>query len=332
MADQSRPTIRDVAARAGVSYQTVSRVINSSGGVRPATQARVEAAIAELGFRANAIAQFMATGSTHTLTCLSPNLTDYTFACIIEGAEQEARQHGYYLFSASAPDESTFDRLIDQMITSRRTEGLMVINPYADDRFTLLPHAVPTVFVGARPREESVDSVALDDVGAGRLATQHLLARGHRRIGVICGPAMEDCTQDRLEGYQAALTDAGISCDNALVMEDDWSATSGYRALTRLLELDSPPTAIFAQNDRMAVGVLRAARDRGLDIPQDLAVIGVDDMPLASYFDPPLTTLRQDLYAIGRQAAQLVIQAIEQPDAPRQHLLLPAELVVRQST
>ena len=157
MAEQSRPTIRDVAAHAGVSYQTVSRVINDSGSVRPATQARVEAAIAELGFRANAIAQFMATGSTRTLTCLSPNLTDYTFACIIEGAEQEARQQGYFLFSASAPDESTFDLLVDQMIASRRTEGLLVINPYADNRFTLLPDTVPTVFVGARPRAESVE-------------------------------------------------------------------------------------------------------------------------------------------------------------------------------
>lgn len=332
MADQSRPTIRDVAARAGVSYQTVSRVINDSGGVRPVTQARVEAAIQELGFRPNAIAQFMATGSTRTLTCLSPNLTDYTFACIIEGAEQEARLQGYLLFSASAPDEPTFDLLVDQMIASRRTEGLLVINPYADSRYTLLPQSVPTVFVGARPREESVDSVALDDVGAGRLATQHLLARGHRRIGLICGPGAEDCTQDRLAGYRVALAEAGISSDESLVMEGDWSATSGYQALAKLVELDAPPTAIFAQNDRMAVGVLRAARDRGLRVPQDLAVIGVDDMPLASYFDPPLTTLRQDLFAIGRQAAQLVIQAVEQPDSPRQHLLLPAELVARQST
>lgn len=332
MAEQNRPTIRDVAAHAGVSYQTVSRVINGSDGVRPATKARVESAIDELGFRPNAIAQFMATGNTRTLTCLSPNLTDYTFACIIEGAEQEARQNGYYLFSASAPDESTFDQLVDQMIASRRTEGLLVINPYADDRFTLLPDAVPTVFVGARPREESVDSVALDDVGAGVLATQHLLDRGHRRIALICGPASEDCTQDRLAGYQTALAAAGIAPDASLVMEGDWSATSGYQALTRLLALDSPPTAIFAQNDRMAVGVLRAARDHARRVPQDLAVIGVDDMPLASYFDPPLTTLRQDLYAIGRQAAQLVIQAVEQPTSPRQHLLLPAELVVRQST
>ncbi|MEZ4767967.1 MAG: LacI family DNA-binding transcriptional regulator [Caldilineales bacterium] len=332
MAEQSRPTIRDVAARAGVSYQTVSRVINGSDGVRPATRVRVEAAIDELGFRPNAIAQFMATGSTHTLTCLSPNLTDYTFACIIEGAEQEARQQGYFLFSASAPDEATFDLLLDQMVASRRTEGLLVINPYADRRFTLLPDTVPTVFVGARPREESVGSVALDDVGAGRLATRHLLDLGHRRIGLICGPDEEDCTQDRLSGYLDALAAAGVTGDPGLIMEGDWSATSGYQALARLLELDSPPTAIFAQNDRMAVGVLRAARDRGLRIPEDLAVIGVDDMPLASYFDPPLTTLRQDLYAIGRQAAQLVIQTVEHPESPRQHLLLPAELVVRQST
>jgi LacI family transcriptional regulator, repressor for deo operon, udp, cdd, tsx, nupC, and nupG len=329
---QSRATIRDVAALAGVSHQTVSRVINADDQVRPATRQRVEAAIAQLSFRPNAIARFMATGSTHTFTCLAPNLTDYTFARIIEGAEQEARRHGYYLFSASAHNEDTFAILVDQLVTSGRTEGLLVINPYADERHRHLPDHVPTVYVGARPREEAVDSVALDDEGAAITATEHLLALGHRRIATICGPMSEDCSQDRLAGYQAALAAAGLSADPDLIIEGDWSATTGHEAFQRLMRLAHPPTAIFAQNDRMAIGVLRAAREAGLHVPDDLAVIGVDDMPLASYFDPPLTTMRQDLVEIGCQAAHLLIRAVENPGAERQHLRLPAELIVRKST
>ncbi len=292
----------------------------------------MEAAIAELDFRPNAIARFMATGSTRTFTCLAPNLTDYTFARIIEGAEHEARRAGYYLLSASAADEDAFATLVDQLVDSQRTEGLLVINPYADGRHHHLPDDVPTVFVGARPREEAVDSVALDDEGAARIATEHLLSLGHRRIATICGPMSEDCSQDRLAGYQAALAAAGLTIDSDLIVEGDWSATSGHEAFQRLVRLPEPPTAIFAQNDRMAIGVLRAAREAGLHVPDDLAVIGVDDMPLASYFDPPLTTMRQDLVEIGCQAAHLLIRAVENPGAERQHLRLPAELIVREST
>lgn len=329
---QGRATIRDVAVLAGVSHQTVSRVINGDDRVRPSTRQRVDAAIAELDFRPNAIARFMATGSTRTFTCLAPNLTDYTFARIIEGAEQEARRQGYFLFSTSAGDEEAFATLVDQLVASGRTEGLLVINPYADGRHRCLPDNVPTVYVGARPREEAVDSVGLDDEGAAVIATEHLLALGHRRIATICGPMREDCSQDRLAGYQAALTAAGVALDPALVTEGDWSATSGHEALTRLMRQPSPPSAVFAQNDRMAVGVLRAAREAGLHVPGQLAVVGFDDMPLASYFDPSLTTMRQDLAEIGRQAAQLLIGAVEDPDAPRRHLRLPAELVMREST
>jgi DNA-binding LacI/PurR family transcriptional regulator len=142
----------------------------------------------------------------------------------------------------------------------------------------------------------------------------------------------EDCSQDRLAGFQQALAVAGVPGDPCLIVEGDWSATSGHEAFRRLARLPEPPTAIFAQNDRMAIGVLRAAREAGLHVPGDLAVIGVDDMPLASYFDPSLTTMRQDLAEIGRQAAHLLICAVEDANAPRRHLRLPAELIVRAST
>jgi DNA-binding LacI/PurR family transcriptional regulator len=334
---RTQPTIRDVASKAGVSHQTVSRVINDSERVLPETREKVEAAIAELGFRPNAIARFMAHGRTHTLACLSPNLSDYTFARLIEGAETEARLNGYFLFSASAPDETTFADLVGQLVDSRRTEGLLVFNPFADERYTLLPDGVPTIFAGARPRMETlapaaVGSVALNDVEAARIATRHLIELGHRQIACFTGPPAEDCVQDRCLGFRETLQEAEIAFESDMIVEGDWSASTGYDALMALSQTGRMPTAIFAQNDRIAIGAMRAARDLGLSIPALLSVIGVDDMPLASYFDPPLTTVRQDMFAIGREAARLLIRAIEQPDAPRQQMQLPAELVVRNST
>lgn len=329
---RTRPTIRDVAKLAKVSHQTVSRVINQSADVTPETRDKVEAAIARLAYRPSAIARSMANGRTHTLACLAPNLTDFTFASIIEGAEAEARKQGYFLLSSSAHNEAAFKALVEQLVSHQRADGLLIINPYSDNRHTLLPKNFPTVFVGARPRDEQVDSVALDDEGAAQAATQHLLQMGHRRIAVITGPLAEDCTQDRIAGYQAALGEAHLTPDPEMLLEGDWSASSGYEALKKLAETNRLPTAVFAQNDRMAMGAMRAARDLGLAVPEQLAVIGIDDMPLASYFDPPLTTMRQDMFGIGREAARLLVRALEQPATTCQHMRLPAELIVRRST
>ncbi|MBN2147539.1 MAG: LacI family DNA-binding transcriptional regulator [Anaerolineales bacterium] len=325
-------TIRDVAARAGVSHQTVSRVINKSERVTPETLARVEAAIAELGYQPNAIARSMAKGRSRTLACISPNLTDFTYASIIEGAEMEARSHGYFLISASAPDEAAFSLLVKQLIGSQRTEGLLALNPYIDARYQSMPQSVPCVVVGANARDDTSHSVALDEVAASRVATQHLLNLGHRRIVHITGPLEEDCSQDRQRGYQQAIQNAGLEFDPALVIEGDWSATSGYQTTLRLLDDEVDFTAIFAQNDRIAVGAIRALREAGRAVPEGVSVVGFDDMPLASYFDPPLTTMRQDIFCIGCEAARLLIQSIEQPGRKPQHVRLPAELVVRRST
>lgn len=329
----SRVTIRDVAKHAGVSHQTVSRVINGDPLVTPETRARVDAAIAELGYQPNAIARSLAAGRTHTLACLAPNLTDYTFARIIEGAEAECRQHGYFLISSSAPEEATFAALIDELVPSRRIEGLMVINPYVDRRAQYLPDNFPTVFIGGHPRDGlDVDAITLDDCGAAQTAVHHLVELGHTRIAMITGPLVEDCTQDRIAGYRSAVKDAKLEANLALIREGDWSASSAHRATLDLMKIKQPPTAIFAQNDRMALGALRAARDLGLKVPGQLSVIGLDDMPLASYFDPPLTTMHQDMFAIGRTAARLLVRAVEQPQVNHQQLRQPAELIIRQST
>lgn len=332
MSPRPQVTIRDVAARAGVSHQTVSRVINGYERVNPETRQRVELAIAELGYSPNAIARFMARGKSHTLACISPNLTDYTFACIIEGAATDARQHDYFLISASAKDIPTFKSLLEELVSSRRTDGLLVINPYMDERYTFLPMNVPLVFLGAQPRGESIDCVCLDEELAGWTATQHLLDLGHQHITLITGPMQEDCSQSRQAGYQDALNLAGIDFDPTLVESGNWSATSGYEAIQRLLARKKHFSAVFAQNDRMAVGAIRALREAGKEIPQDVSVIGFDDMPLATYFDPSLTTMRQDMLAIGQEAARLLISRIENPDYPHQQIRFAAQLIVRSST
>lgn len=327
-----RPTIRDVARKAGVSHQTVSRVINGHESVLPETRALVEAAIEQMGYRPSAIARSMARGQTHTLACISPNLTDYTFASVIEGAETEARQHEYFLLSSSASDPQAFHELVNELIGHRRVDGLIVINPYADDRYKFLPKDFPLVFVGARSHDEKVCSVALDDEKVAYEATRHLISLGHTNIAMITGPMEEDCSQDRTAGYQRALQEAGISFDETMVIEGDWSATSGQSALQSFVEQGRVPSAVFAQNDRMAMGVLRAARDANLRIPSQLAVIGVDDMPLSSYFDPPLTTMRQDMPLIGQKATRMLLDIIQNKNTTIREVKLPAQLVVRQST
>jgi DNA-binding LacI/PurR family transcriptional regulator len=328
----SRPTIRDVAKQAGVSHQTVSRVINGSEDVLPETRASVLEVIEKLGYRPSAIARSMARGQTHTLACISPNLTDYTFASVIEGAETEARHRDYFLLSSSANDPASFQKLVDELVNHRRVDGLIIINPYADQRYQYIPENFPVVFVGSRSHEENISSVCLDDEGAAYEATRHLLSLGHTQVAMITGPMQEDCSQDRVKGYQKALEEAGVPFHPAMIVEGDWSATSGRDALVALMSGSHPPTAIFAQNDRMAMGVLRAARDMELQIPEQLAVIGVDDMPLSSYFDPPLTTMRQDMPLIGQEATRILLDAVQNKNASMRVIQLPAQLVVRQST
>lgn len=329
---RSRPTIRDVAREAGVSHQTVSRVINESADVLPETRARVEAAIQALGFHPSAIARSMAQGRTNTLACIAPNLTDYTLSSIIEGAELEARQNGYFLLSSSASDPQAFQALVEELVGHRRVDGLIVINPYVDERYKSVPPNFPVVFVGARSRDTSVCSVSLDDEKAAYEASKHLISLGHKQIAMITGPMEEDCSRDRSDGYMRAMNEAGLPIDLSLTIEGDWSATSGQDALLSLAEQGRLPSAVFAQNDRMALGVLHTARDMGLNVPEQLAVIGVDDMPLSSYFDPPLTTMHQDMPRIGREATRMLARTIDKSIEGCSQLKLSAQLIMRQST
>ncbi|MBN1311178.1 MAG: LacI family DNA-binding transcriptional regulator, partial [Anaerolineae bacterium] len=293
-----------------------------------------ETAITRLGYRPNAIARSMARGYTKTLSFISTNLIDYTFACILDEAERTARLHGYILIASSAPDEETFQDLIDEFIGSQRSEGLIVINAYNDNRYSLVPENVPTVFIGGWDPEKGheVNSVDQDQASLARLAAQHLVDLGHRRIAMISGPLTEKSARDRVGGFRAVMKELGIGFDQSLVIEGDWSANSGYEAFNQFWQKDQSITAISAHNDRMAVGVLRAAYDRGVAVPEQLSVVGIDDIPLASYFTPSLTTVRNMLPDIGREGVELLIHSIENVRTPPRHVVLPEELIVRSST
>jgi DNA-binding LacI/PurR family transcriptional regulator len=330
-----RITIKDVAKEAGISYQTVSRVINNKGEVSSEVRTRVHAAIEKLGYRPSAIARSMVRGRTNTLGCIAPNLVDYTFACLVEGAKVEARQRGYLLLAASAEQESEVAALCDELLHSGRVDGLLAINPYSDRRHRnfeqLIAQGAAVAYFGVGPRDDGVPTVRLDDENGAYQATRHLASLGHEHIAMITGPANEDCVQCRNEGYARALQEAGLTPLPDGISVGDWSATSGYQAMQRWLNSGTSFSALFAQNDRMAVGAIKAVREHGLRVPQDLAVVGFDDMPLASYFDPPLTTIHQDVFELGHQGARVLIEMIETPSHSPKHIVIPARLIVRES-
>jgi len=331
---RKRATIKDVAALAGVSRQTVSRVLNDQDYVAEETRARVLSAIETLGYRPNAVARSMVAGHTCTLGCISPNLTDYTFASIIEAAQVEARRQGYFILTGSAPTAPDVEPLLEEMLR-RRVDGLLIINPRADGRYRyflpLIEKGVAITYVGNSPCEEPVSSIRCDDRDGGYRATRYLIDLGHTAIATLSGPSNEECAIDRLEGYRQALSHAGLSWDPALAVGGDWSVTSGYRATQRLLQTARKFSAIFAQNDRMAIGAIRALQEAGRRVPDDVSLIGFDDIPVASYLDPPLTTLHQVLEESGRQAARLLIETIHNPQRPPAQVLIPARLVERAS-
>lgn len=335
MLEKSRVTLHDVAALAGVSHQTVSRVINKSTNVRPETKERVNAAILELGYHPNAIARSMVRGITRTLGCISPNLTDPVFTRIIESAQTEARRQGFFILIGSASNVVEVKPLLDELL-NRRVDGLIVINARDDNRYKLLRSlkkiGPPIVYVKNSSEGDPVSAVHCDDIQGGYLITKHLLELGHRKIAVILGPENEQCTRERLEGYREALHDFGLSLSDDLIIQGDWSSGSGHQAAVQLLKEPGAFTAIFALNDRMAFGAIRGLQEAGCHVPNDYSVVGYDNSPLASLIYPPLTTIVQPLEYFGERAAAILIDTVLQGDTNPVEICAEPRLIIRDST
>ena len=288
-------TIRDVARRARVSHQTVSRVINGQENVTAATRGRVLDAIRQLEYVPSAVARSLSSNRTHTLGMVTTDVSDHFFSEAVAGAEAEARKRGYFLIIGSIEEGSEDDeRTYLRLMLERRVEGLIVAVPrlrIADD--DILADAVariPTVLVASDIELAGADHVDIDNRRGGHEATGYLVAQRHRVIATITGPLDWPSARARLDGYRDALREAGISADRALVEPCvDWGLESGRRAADRLLSSAPTLTAIFAQSDLLALGAIAALRARGLRVPEDVSVVGFDDIPVSSVFDPPLT-------------------------------------------
>lgn len=329
-------TIRDVAERAGVSYQTVSRVINNKGEVAAGTRQRVLEIIEELGYHPSAIARSLAHQRTRTLGLITADFSDYFFTQVIAGAEREARERDF-LFLLSSTERNPQDELVYlRLLAERRVEGILFARPSTepDERHVseLLRLGIPVVTSAYHLEDVGLSVVDVDNVDGGLKATRHLVGAGRRRVATITGPPSWRSVADRSRGYRQALQEAGLEADEALVDQGDWSYDSGFQATRRLLELGRPFDALFAQNDRMAIGAMAALHRAGRRIPEDVAVVGYDDIPVAQFVEPPLTTVRQPMQEVGRVATRLLIEHVDSPDTPPREILLGTELVVRRSS
>jgi len=327
-------TIRDVAARAGVSSTTVSHVINDTRPVSAGLRGRVEAAMAELGFQPNALARSLRRKRTHTLGMIVPDSANPFFAEVGRGIEDTSFAAGYSVILCNSDGDSARELLYMDLLIRKQVDGVLLVptGSQTELALTFQTRNIPTVVIDRDIPGAAVDRVHIDNAAGGYLATRHLIELGHRRIGYIGGPADHGLALDRGAGYRQALRDDGLPLDPALVVDGNFQDSGGYSGARALLALPDRPTAIFAGNDLMAIGALAAAREEGVAVPQELSIVGFDDIHLARYLNPALTTVAQPKYDLGVLAVQLLLARLGQSDLPPQRRLLHAHLVVRQST
>lgn len=327
-------TIKDVAQRAGVGVGTVSRVLNQSGPVSAATRARVLDAIAALEFRPNHVARQLATAQTHTIGVIMPFLTRPFYVAVLRGIEDTVASSRYHLHIFNVETDHKRDYYFTELPYRGRIDGLIVLSlVLSDEHVTRLCSAgIPTLLLDTR--HPALPSLMTDSLVGARLAVEHLIDLGHTRIAYIGGLAQPQLnfrsSGERLRGYQATLAAHGLDMRLEYVIMAGDDHEMGRQMMEQLLALDEPPTALFAATDVLAIGALQAAQRRGLRIPDDLAVVGYDDIELAPFFG--LTTIRQPMTEMGQQGVALLLRQMSEPDAEPLQQTLPVELIVRATT
>ena len=327
----SGATIRDVAARAGVSVATVSRTLNGIGPVHDDTSRRVRAAARALRYVPHAAARSLSIRRSHTLGVLLPEVHGEFFSEVIRGIDVAARARGYHiLVSSSHADAAQMASMLRAL--RGRVDGLIVMSPDVElGRLAReLPPSAPVVLLNTATSTRA--TIRVDNYSGARSMTDYLVGLGHRRIAFITGPERNADAAERRRGYRAALGNGTASKKRPLEIEGDFTEESGYRAVTKILAMKPRPTAIFAANDAMAIGALQALRESGVRVPADLALAGFDDIPMARYVTPQLTTIRVDIAELGRRAVESLVASLEQSDGEgSREDIVPTTLVVRES-
>ena len=337
-----RPTIKQVASAAGVSTQTVSRVINNRPDVSPETRENVQGVIEQLGYRPSALARSLIQQRSYTLGVVIAGLRFIGPSRTLSGITSAAEEKGYALLLKELPQFNTTDiQPIFEALHDRHVDGIIWAVPQVGKNHAWINHnpletRIPFVYLTMQPGEDTF-VVSINNYLGGRLATNHLLERGYKQIGHISGPVDWWETQERMAGWKDILRDGGIDRQTQHWVEGNWSSESGAMAIEKLFAQYPEMDSVFVGNDQMALGVIQVAAKKGLRIPDDLGIVGFDNIPESAYFSPPLTTIEQDQYAIGKVAVERIIQVIESSlngldSFPSNSISLDPVLIVRQSS
>ena len=328
--------IKDIAAMLNISVSTVSRAFRDTHDVNPETRQKVLALARELNFKPNQNASALASGSTKNIGVVIPFITNYYFSMVISGIQQEAYERDYNVILYVTNDNLAREKsLLDNLSTSS-LDGLLISissDSYTNDHFEqLMARGLPIVFFDRVPNDIQASKVVQDDFAGSFQATEYLLQQGYTRVAHIAGPENLKFTQQRLQGYLEALKTNHIGIDESLIIHSGFSQAHGAEDTQRLLALPQPPDAIFAVNDRKAVGAIQTIKNAGLTVGRDIGVIGFTNDPISTVVEPNLTTLEEPALDIGRRSCALLIRHIKNQDFEIQDIVLPGRLIVRHST
>lgn len=328
-----RTTIKDVAREAGVSVATVSRVLNDSGPVNGETKRRIAEVARRLRYSPDSAARSLITRKTTTLGVLLPDLFGEFFSEVIRGIDETAQRHRYHLLVSSAHNHrAEIEAALRAM--RGRVDGVLVMSPDIDSQTLAedLPETLPVVLMNCLASDDRFDAFDIDNHGGAYAMVRHLIACGHRNVAIVTGAPHNHDAQERLRGYRSALRDAKVKYRPEWELEGDFKEASGHRAALAFLALAPRPTALFASNDSMAIGAMSALRDAGVRVPDDVAVAGFDDIPIAQYVNPPLSSVHVAIHELGARATETLLNALahENRHARRQEVL-PTTLVIRGS-
>jgi LacI family transcriptional regulator len=329
-----RPTINDIAKRVGLSKASVSRALNGKEDVDPQTRKRVLELATQMGYVPSASARALSNGRSNCLGLLVPTLTWPWILEVLRGVAEEIERSGYSLILYTTTDGEDSERaFMSQVVPAGAVDGLALVIPYGMLEYIerLAKGGLPVVVVDDRGHYPDLPTVATTNIEGGRSATRHLIEQGRRRIAMLNGPHDFGCNRDRLEGYKSTLEEAGLEVDLRRIVDSDFKEEGGAAAMATLLAADPRLDAVFAANDVMAFGAMRTLRKMGRRVPDDVAVVGFDDIPASAMTHPPLTTVRQPLYEMGRAAAVMVMAAVR-GESIAKRVELPTTLVVRDSS
>lgn len=325
-------TISDVAKLANVSTATVSRVLSNSGNVKKETTEKVLEAIQKLNYQPNVLARQLRKLETKTILVVVPDITNTFFSKILRGIERVAIENDYEVLLGDTGNDVERERGYLDILRQKKADGMILLTARLESHLLEeMAGEFPVVLACEYLEGSTIPTVSIDNISSARKATEYLINLGHRRIGFISGPLNVILSRDRLKGFRQAMEQHNIPMESFLVQEGDFSFESGYNMMMKFLALDQPPTAVFAANDEMAIGAIKAIKSKGLHVPDDISVVGFDDIKFASIYEPALTTISQPMFEIGKKAMELLIKLINKDQLERNQYILEDQLVIRET-